>query len=78
MMLLQACYPDEDPLATLPGMTSSAVTALQQAGMQALPQVQGRLRTSAGRAECLAALQRALQRPAAEACLQVSPQALFL
>ena len=62
---MQACYPDEDPLALGQGMTSSAVTALQQAGIRDVQQL---LRD---RSTCLAALKRALDQPSAEACLRV-------
>ena len=67
---MQACYPDEDPLSLAQGMTSSAVTALQQAGVQDVQQLQGKLRRDRG--QCLAALRRALDQPSAEACLRVS------
>ena len=67
---MQACYPDEDPLSLAQGMTSSAVTALQQVGVQDVQQLQGKLRRDRG--QCLAALRRALDQPSAEACLRVS------
>ena len=66
---MQACYPDEDPLALGQGMTSSAVTALQQAGIRDVQQLQGKLLRD--RSTCLAALKRALDQPSAEACLRV-------
>ena len=66
---VQACYPDEDPLSLAQGMTSSAVTALQQAGIRDVEQLQWKLRKDRG--QCLAALGRALDQPSAEACLRV-------